>query len=374
MSQRKTIRNKSQIKPSTNSSDDVSQKATSAKSELWGLSYYDIQLFIVALLIRLWLIFYGDILSPEGVKYQDIDYEVFTNASRYIYNGGIAFDCDTYRYTPLLAWILQPSIFIHFEFGKILFIIIDIIGAYLLRHIIKYHLQKIHRENKINAMLWVSIIWLFNPIIFTISSRGSCDSIIILLVLATFYYILNEEWYKAGIIYGLAVHFRIYPFIYALAFVLFITHLDEIKNKNQTKRVMDTLTKMKLNMIIKRMIFNCNVWSFGLMSLLSFMCLNIICYAFMGGNIYLQESYFYHFTRIDDQHNFSIYFLFLKYSKLSSYDDMNVINNCWYNVNNDLGGYCIAPLVSRFSFVLQFRSCCYDIDQLLVQSQLTTIY
>ena len=266
----------------------MSQRLTTSfnkKRATWALSLA-IQIFLVMFLLRLFLIFYGDIFSPKGVKYQDIDYEVFTNASRHIYNGGIAFDCDTYRYTPLLAWILQPNIFLHFEFGKVLFITIDIIGAYLLRHIIQQHLQKIHRENKINSMLWVSIIWLFNPLIFTISSRGSCDSIIILLVLVTFYYILHQEWYKAGIIYGIAVHFRIYPFIYVLSFVLFITHLDEIKKKNETKRVMDTLTKIKVGTIIKQMIFDCNVWSFGLMSLLSFMCLNTICYTLMGGDIF----------------------------------------------------------------------------------------
>ncbi len=157
------------------------------------MSSFEKQIFIIAYLLRLFLVLFGDLFSPKGVKYQDIDYEMFTNASRHIYNGGIAFDCDTYRYTPLLAWILQPNIWFVPYFGKLLFITIDIIGAHLLNYIIKHHLKQIHRRNKINSILWISIIWLFNPLIFTISSRGSCDSIIIILVLLTFYLILNEE-------------------------------------------------------------------------------------------------------------------------------------------------------------------------------------
>eukprot|EP01083_Nonionella_stella_P096363 270863_1 len=315
------------------------------------MSESDTLVFIAAYLLRLFLVFCGDIFSPEGVKYQDIDYEVFTNASRHIYNGGTAFDCDTYRYTPLLAWILQPNIWLHPEFGKIVFITLDILGAYLLNHIITYHLQQIHRTYHINSTLWVSIVWLFNPIVFTISSRGSCDSIILILVLLTFHLILNQQWYKAGIVYGAAVHFRIYPFIYALSFVLFITHLNMIQDRPPKKRI--SALDLPLSTVIRHMIFNINVWSFGLMSLLSFMLLNIVCYEFMGGDTYVQESYLYHLTRVDDQHNFSFYFYFFRLSRLNSYDQLDIISNCIRNVMNDRLGYCFAPLVSRFAFIPQ---------------------
>ena len=315
------------------------------------MSPSEIQLFVVAYLLRLFLVFCGDLFSPKGVKYQDIDYEVFTNASRHIYNGGIAYDCDTYRYTPLLAWILQPNIWLTPEFGKVLFITIDIIGAYLLHHIMKKYLKKIHPKYKIDSMLWLSILWLFNPMIFTISSRGSCDSIIILLVLSTFYLILNEEWYAAGIVYGAAVHFRIYPFIYSLSFILFISHLTILQQKGEKKRI--NALNLPLSSVFSKMFFNVNVWSFGLMSLFSFMCFNTICYLFMGGDIYVKESYLYHFSRIDYQHNFSAYFYFFSLSKLDSYDNLEFIDNCYYNVHHDMIGHCVAPLISRFSFIPQ---------------------
>ena len=312
------------------------------------LSSSDKQIFFVAFLLRLFLVFCGDIFSPPGVKYEDIDYSVFTNASRHIYEGGTAFDEQTdnatkYRYTPLLAWMLQPNIFLFSEFGKILFITIDIMGAYLLHYIIQNHLQILHNAQKsINAMLWISVLWLFNPMIFTISSRGSCDSVNILLVLLTFYFLLQQQWIRSGIVYGAAVHFRIYPFIYALSFVLFIAH----SNTNSLH--------VPLSKLIYRMILNANVWLFGLMSLLSFSCLNAICFVFMGGNTFINESYLYHFSRIDDHHNFSAYFYFFSLSKLDSYDSLDFMSNCVENVNHDLIAHCIAPLISRFSFIPQF--------------------
>lgn len=180
------------------------------------------QIFLVAYLLRLFLIFFGDIFTPPGVKYQDIDYEVFTNASRHIYGGGTAFDQETdyltkYRYTPILAWILQPNIFLFFDFGKLIFVTFDVMGAYLLLNIMKMIKKKTE-----NCLKYICCVWLFNPMIFTISSRGSCDSINIFLVLSTFYFLLKRQWIFSGIVYGAAVHLRIYPFIYALSFVLFI--------------------------------------------------------------------------------------------------------------------------------------------------------
>ena len=54
------------------------------------------------------------------------------------------------------------------------------------------------------------------------STRGSNDNIITLLVYATLYYLLKKEYVKAGLVYGLSVHFKIYPIIYAPVFYLFI--------------------------------------------------------------------------------------------------------------------------------------------------------
>lgn len=309
----------------------------------------DILLFSCAYLLRLFLVFYGELFAPPGVKYEDIDYEVFTNASRAIYEGGTAFECDTYRYTPLLAWSLQPNIWLSPHFGKLLFITMDIAAALLMHHLIEKYLSPIHRTSKINATVWLSVIWLFNPMIFTVTSRGSCDSVIILLVLGTFSLLLSEQWSLAGIIYGIAVHFRIYPFIYAPSFCLWIAHSTSSLNKPHSSQSIWSL--------IQRVISNVNVWRFGIISFCCFMALNTMCFVFMGGAVYVEESWMYHFRRIDVRHNFSPYFYILSASKLDSYSS-GILTECVHALSgyedSDPIGHCIAPLISRFAFVPQF--------------------
>ena len=85
----------------------------------------------VSIIFRAVLLFYGrwqDANSP--VKYTDIDYLVFTDASRSLASGGSPYDRATYRYTPLLAWLLYPTTWggIWFEFGKVLFAAGDLLA------------------------------------------------------------------------------------------------------------------------------------------------------------------------------------------------------------------------------------------------------
>jgi len=64
-------------------------------------------------------------------KFTDTDYEVFSDAATYVYNGESPYRRWTYRYTPLAAYICLVNDLIHPLAGKIVFCICDIILGYI---------------------------------------------------------------------------------------------------------------------------------------------------------------------------------------------------------------------------------------------------
>jgi GPI mannosyltransferase 1 subunit M len=94
-----------------------------------------------AILMRAILLIYGVWMDQHPVlKYTDIDYSVFTDASRFILDGTSPYDRATYRYTPLLSWMLVPNQFF-FPFGKILFCFSDILVGLMLERMLKRRRQ-----------------------------------------------------------------------------------------------------------------------------------------------------------------------------------------------------------------------------------------
>jgi phosphatidylinositol glycan class M len=66
------------------------------------------------------------------------------------------------------------------------------------------------------------MIWVFNPLVINVSTRGSSDTIISLLVLLVIYLLLIEKYKTAALMFGLVVHFKIYPVLYALPIYFYI--------------------------------------------------------------------------------------------------------------------------------------------------------
>lgn len=54
-----------------------------------------------------------------------------------------------------------------------------------------------------------------------LSSRGSSDIIITVLIFLTLYYMVKGDIIRSGIFYGLVVHFKIYPIVYCFLFYLY---------------------------------------------------------------------------------------------------------------------------------------------------------
>ncbi len=194
------------------------------------------ELFLFAALLRGFLIIYGHWhdLNVE-VKYTDIDYHVFSDAAEHVYQGRSPYERPTYRYTPLLAFLMLPNSCLHKYFGKLFFSLCDLLVAVLIYKILKAENSILHKENKGKSSLLDDkqlqnfvLVWLFNPLTLTISTRGNAESFQACLVLGALLCILKKQNIAGGILYGLAVHFKIYPVIYGLPIILFLAR-DSIK-------------------------------------------------------------------------------------------------------------------------------------------------
>eukprot|EP00658_Telonema_sp_P-2_P014530 TRINITY_DN15520_c0_g1_i1.p1 TRINITY_DN15520_c0_g1~~TRINITY_DN15520_c0_g1_i1.p1 ORF type:complete len:330 (-),score=41.22 TRINITY_DN15520_c0_g1_i1:113-1102(-) len=238
----------------------------------------------LALMLRLVLIVYAEWQDANlMIKYTDIDYVVFTDAARYSAQGESPYLRSTYRYSPLLAWMLIPNVLVHPVWGKLLFAVLDLVAAVCMEHILR---ARGVSTMKATCYSWC---WLFNPLAINMSTRGSCESVTAVLVLGALLACIRNRVTLAAVLHGAAVHFRIFPIFYAPAFLLYYGPRDAS---------------------IFRAPFSWKGLHFGVCSAASFVILGVGCYAWYG-EPFLQQTYLYHLIRQDTRHNFSIYFYYL---------------------------------------------------------------
>ncbi|XP_076177275.1 GPI alpha-1,4-mannosyltransferase I, catalytic subunit-like [Ptiloglossa arizonensis] len=237
---------------------------------------------LLGFLLRVTLIIYSNYHDKIfKVPYSDVDYKVFTDAARYMVEGKSPFERDTYRYSPLLALLLMPNIFLHQNFGKILFSFIDVLVAILIKRILT--LQNCSQQLKCVCAL----IWLYNPFTIIISTRGNADTMAVLLVMLTLDSFLRDKFILTGLLHAISIHFRLYPIVFSLPMYFSLNKRNcfvSIPNKSQLKLVVSCVSLVTL--------------------------LTIVNYYFYGYK-YLYESLIYHVIRKDTKHNFSVYFYML---------------------------------------------------------------
>lgn len=278
------------------------------------------QHIIVNIIIRLVLIVYGEVQDCwSEVQYTDVDYKVVTDGARHVLQGESPYDRHTFRYSPLLAYLMVPNVIGHKFVGKLIFAAVDLLVGVLIRRIVVQEFLETFLENaaviqsqrrtrmqsraidefvlpekyKDKAVL-SALIWLYNPFSMVIGTRGNGDSIICLLVLLTMYFILGARngcsmHFITGLIHGIAIHYRVYPLIFSIAYYLYAagpvkrTLLSSLflPNRKQIGLVTGTL--------------------FSLVGLTAF-------FYSLYGYEFIYETYLYHFTRKDTRHNFSLYF------------------------------------------------------------------
>ncbi|XP_018048028.1 PREDICTED: GPI mannosyltransferase 1-like isoform X1 [Atta colombica] len=247
--------------------------ATFAKLNISSFTSHCLLAFVLRLVLILYANFHDEYLA---VPYTDVDYKVFTDAARHIIEQRSPFDRHTYRYSPFLAWILTPNIILHKNFGKILFSVVDILIAILIKNIVTR--QRCNETMK----HYCALLWLYNPLTLVISTRGNADSLAVLLVAFTLDLLQRDKIVLAGLLHGISVHFRLYPLMFSLPMFL-------------------SLCKGN------RFLPNGDQWKLVLSCVFSIVTLTVTGY-YLYGFKFLYESFIYHLVRKDAKHNFSVYF------------------------------------------------------------------
>ncbi|KAI5255244.1 hypothetical protein E4T42_01954 [Aureobasidium subglaciale] len=246
-------------------------------------------IFALSGLLRASLLLWGEYQDANSpLKYTDIDYLVFTDAARYVYKGKSPYLRDTYRYTPLLAWLLYPTAWGNrwFCFGKLVFAMGDLVTGYLIFLLLK---KRGMQEGK--AVAFASI-WLLNPMVANISTRGSSEGLLAVIVVGMLWAVEEGYTILAGCLLGLGVHFKIYPFIYAASMVRWLDRSEVGSWDGRGGWFGGLVNRGRVRL--------------ALFSFITFSGLNLLMVKLYGIE-FLRHSYTYHLTRIDHRHNFSVY-------------------------------------------------------------------
>ncbi|CDI82869.1 GPI mannosyltransferase 1, putative [Eimeria acervulina] len=229
-------------------------------------------LFGAALLLRLLLLGYGEWQDSHlAVKFTDIDYKVYTDAAGHILKGGSPYERHTYRYSPLVAYMCLPNLLGCPFFGKLLFCCVDMAVALLIEQgLWRIYLQRQKQQQQrqqqqigksfywrqsertggptdgcntsaaplssistkgntcsndeypLHTFLLPCCCWLFHPVVATVSARGNADSVPCLLVLLTLAAVRAQRLLLSAVLYGLAVHLKVYPVIYGVPILLYM--------------------------------------------------------------------------------------------------------------------------------------------------------
>ena len=344
--------------------------------------------FLVGLAVRLIIMIsfpflLDDGLLLQGVRYTDIDYDVFTDAADYIAAGRSPYERHTYRYTPFLAALLAwPITATHKNerfrrplmwflgkryFGRLLFCLADSICGMIIVSL----RRKARRQNKesakknavgaspitnvrgkFDAMLQAlqypnfvdALWWMYNPLAINVCTRGSAESLVVILpVLLTVAVLACKPDYDtatarsrsitllqsiiAGVIHGAAVHSKLYPIIYTVSFMAYISYKEHggswkqvlPPSRKRTKASADsshfpwTEPKRLSHLIylwIQRILLTPSPILFLVVSLSTF---GALTYAAVVGYGYeaLHEGILYHFSRVDHRHNYSMHWYWI---------------------------------------------------------------
>lgn len=299
---------------------------------------------ILGLVLRFFLAWFLPWLLDDGrfipeVAYTDIDFSIFSDAAQYIQEGKSPYDRHTYRYTPFLAAFLAylPDR----EWGRHIFCLADGLCGWIIirfrqsKRKVQSNSDKNPEEsksatndtstsqtwNQLQDALW----WSYNPLAINICTRGSSESIQVLLpVLLTLQLVMGGNdasknqrptllrAFIAGISHGVAIHSKLYPIIYTLSFMVYLSTVNLSNSASHTTTFpwTEPLRLLRLIRIWVLRLFSPVPLVFLATSLLTFAGLTYLAVLWYG-DVALQEGLLYHFSRVDHRHNYSMYWYWI---------------------------------------------------------------
>lgn len=308
-------------------------------------SYTFGQHLYASLSIRLALIAYAQLHDERSaVKYTDIDYKVVTDAARHVLNGDSPYRRHTYRYSPLLAYLLVPNVLWHPAVGKLLFVGCDLLVALLIKWLVeleylqtlrdlirdnirgrfahqqgrKWAERTLHADGGLPTKLppkyaeravLSACAWLYNPFTMVIATRGNGDSLTCALVLGALYVLIRSvrssgganngsgrrlgsfgRCALAGVLHGAAIHMRLYPMLFSVSYYVFCASAGAT---DLWRTLLRPPNRQQCGLVAG--------------TVLTLAALTALFYALYGDD-FLYETYGYHLVRKDTRHNFSLFF------------------------------------------------------------------
>lgn len=267
------------------------------------------------LFIRLFLIVYADFHDKTyDLPYTDIDYSVFSDAARHVYNGDSPYKRQTYRYSPLISYLLVPNIVLGKDFGKILFSVFDLFITVAVKNLVQHQLGP--KSAATNVPMYCSFLWLYNPLSIGISTRGNADSVSCFTIILSLLFLQTDvvkglkKYALSGLFLGISIHLRLYPIVFSFPMYLSLG-VTKIPRQTTFRQGMLILWPNISQLILAT---SCLVTLLGL---------TYSMYALYGYD-FLYETYIYHVHRTDTRHNFSVLFY---YSYLNTNQGLDLVKN-----------------------------------------------
>ncbi len=309
-------------------------------SNLAAASTSPLGIVFLAVVVRIALIVFGSFQDAHAeVPYTDIDYQVYSDAARFVCEGETPYARSTYRYTPLLAWLLAPNC-IFPSYGKVLFAVCDILAAVMMLRereeagVAPAAATQTGQQRRLVPLL----IWLFSPFTATISTRGSGESLVVCMLVGMVLLLEKGRVVTGAVVYGLAVHWRIFPIVYAPAVLLFLGR----ENMNTSRKVRGSERRSSRLSAFLAAYVSVKGVVFGLVSAGVFFALGAAMHG-MYGREFLDETYLYHLTRVDPRHNFSFFF-YPAYLRMSSVGEAG--GRDWLSTVFSLAGLAVQAVIA----------------------------